>query len=123
MSPRWTGAHEFAAALDAVAERLGRLDGVVVASVGTEPTLSGAVAELEPDAWTARVELPLHRTLVCFQGALGALRADGGIDGAAGADAVAGRRGGIRAVGGGDRGPTGPGQGGGSGVGRPCASP
>ncbi|HVA03700.1 MAG TPA: SDR family oxidoreductase [Acidimicrobiales bacterium] len=72
------GRAEFAAALDASAERLGGLDGVVVASVGTPPTLSGAVAELEPDAWTARVEIPLHRTLVCFHGALGALRAVGG---------------------------------------------
>jgi len=72
------GRHEFTAALGAVAQRLGRPDGVVVASVGTPPTPSGAVAELEPDAWTARVELPLHRTLICFHGTLGILRAEGG---------------------------------------------
>jgi NAD(P)-dependent dehydrogenase (short-subunit alcohol dehydrogenase family) len=37
-----------------------------------------AVADLDPDAWRARVELPLHRTLVCFQGAGRALGEDGG---------------------------------------------
>jgi NAD(P)-dependent dehydrogenase (short-subunit alcohol dehydrogenase family) len=72
------GRDGFGAALERVARQLGRLDGVVVASVGIEPTLAGAVADLDGDAWKARVELPLHRTLVCFQGVLGTLRAGGG---------------------------------------------
>ena len=63
------GRDEFDTALDTAAHRLGRLDGVVVASVGMEPTVRDVVADLDPDAWRARVELPLHRTLVCFQGA------------------------------------------------------
>jgi NAD(P)-dependent dehydrogenase (short-subunit alcohol dehydrogenase family) len=72
------GRDGFGAALERVAQQLGRLDGVVVASVGIEPTQAGAVADLDGDAWNARVEVPLHRTLVCFHGVLGTLRAGGG---------------------------------------------
>ena len=72
------GRDEFGAALDEAARRLGRLDGVVVASVGIEPALPGGVAGLDPDAWLARVELPLQRTLVCLQGAGRALGEAGG---------------------------------------------
>jgi NAD(P)-dependent dehydrogenase (short-subunit alcohol dehydrogenase family) len=72
------GRDEFGAALDTATRRLGRLDGVVVASVGIEPTLWGAVAALDLDAWRARVEIPLHRALVCFQGAGRALGEGGG---------------------------------------------
>jgi NAD(P)-dependent dehydrogenase (short-subunit alcohol dehydrogenase family) len=68
----------FRAALEGSVQRLGALDGVVIASVGVEPTRRGAVADLAPDAWTARVEVPLHRTLVCFQGVLDVLRGPGG---------------------------------------------
>jgi 3-oxoacyl-[acyl-carrier protein] reductase len=72
------GREKFSAALQRVAGQLGSLDGVVMASVGIEPTRPGAVADLDGHAWKVRVELPLHRTLVCFQGALAALRAGGG---------------------------------------------
>jgi NAD(P)-dependent dehydrogenase (short-subunit alcohol dehydrogenase family) len=68
----------FGHALDAVAHRLGPLDGVVVASVGVSPTLRGALAELDAAAWRDRVELPLHATLVCFQVAFDHLRRRGG---------------------------------------------
>ena len=68
----------FRRALDGAVRRAGALDGVVIASVGTGPTLSGAVAELDADAWNTRVEVPLQRTLVGFQGAYGSLRAGGG---------------------------------------------
>lgn len=68
----------FRRALDGAVRRAGALDGVVIASVGTGPTLSGAVAELDADAWHTRVEVPLQRTLVGFQGAYGSLRAGGG---------------------------------------------
>ena len=72
------GRADFGAALDAVARRHGAIDAVVVASVGTGPTRRGDVAGLDGDAWRQRVEIPLHRTLVCFQGAFDALRAAGG---------------------------------------------
>ena len=45
---------------------------------GSSPPWWVAVADLDLDAWRARVELPLHRTLVCFQGPFDALRGDGG---------------------------------------------
>ena len=68
----------FRAALDDAGRGAGALDAVVIASVGTGPTLPGALSELDADAWHARVEVPLQRTLVGFQGAYGALRAGGG---------------------------------------------
>ncbi len=69
---------DFGAALDAVARRHGALDAVVVASVDSGPTRRGDVAGLDAEAWRRRVEIPLHRTLVCFQGAFDALRSTGG---------------------------------------------
>jgi NAD(P)-dependent dehydrogenase (short-subunit alcohol dehydrogenase family) len=72
------GRDEFRAALERSVQHLGALDGVVIASVGIEPTTRGTVADLTSDAWSARVELPLRRTLVCFQGVLDALRDSGG---------------------------------------------
>jgi len=73
----------FGNALEDIARREGgrgegALDGVIIVSVGTGPTLSGAVADLDAAAWNARVEVPLQRTLVGFQGAYGSLRAGGG---------------------------------------------
>ncbi len=68
----------FRTALGDAVRRVGTLDGVVIASVGPGPTLSGAVAELDAEAWDARVEVPLQRTLVGFQGAFGSLRTGGG---------------------------------------------
>jgi len=69
---------EFRAALDATVRPLGLLDGVVMASVGDDPARAAAVADLDADAWRTRVEIPLHRTLVCFQGVFDALHAAGG---------------------------------------------
>ena len=63
---------------DTAAQQLGALDGVVIASVGTSAPRQRALAELDPDQWRERVELPLHRTLLCFQGALRSLRHSGG---------------------------------------------
>jgi NAD(P)-dependent dehydrogenase (short-subunit alcohol dehydrogenase family) len=65
-------------ALHDAAQRLGRLDGVVIASVGLEPAVRGDLAGLDAHEWHARVEVPLHRTLVCFQGASDALGDVGG---------------------------------------------
>ena len=69
---------DFGDALDAVARRHGALDAVVVASVDSGPTRRGDVAGLDAEAWRRRVEIPLHRTLVCFQGTFDALRSTGG---------------------------------------------
>jgi len=68
----------FGAALQGAVGRWGTLEGLVVASVGTEPTMGAAVADLDSDTWSAMVERPLHRTLVCFQGAFDVLRRSGG---------------------------------------------
>jgi len=73
-----SGRGAVAAALDAAARQSGPIDGVIIASVGVGPTRRGAVANLDPDAWHDRVELPLKRTLVAFQGAFDSLRARGG---------------------------------------------
>ncbi|HEY5025007.1 MAG TPA: SDR family oxidoreductase [Acidimicrobiales bacterium] len=72
------GRARFGAALQEVVPRLGALEGLVVASVGTEPTRGAAVADLDSDTWSAMVERPLQRTLVCFQGAFDVLRQAGG---------------------------------------------
>ncbi len=72
------GRHEFRAALEGSVQQLGPLDGVVMASVGVEPTLRGAVADLSSEAWSSRVEVPMRRTLVCFQGVLDSLDGSGG---------------------------------------------
>jgi 3-oxoacyl-[acyl-carrier protein] reductase len=72
------GRAEVRSALEAVARRVGALDAVVVVSVGSESTHRGALAALDADAWKDRVELPLARTLGCFQGAFTSLRTGGG---------------------------------------------
>jgi NAD(P)-dependent dehydrogenase (short-subunit alcohol dehydrogenase family) len=65
-------------ALDAQARRLGALDGVVIASVGAAPSRRAALADVDAASWRDGVELPLHRTLVCFRGAFDYLRHRGG---------------------------------------------
>jgi hypothetical protein len=70
--------HEFRGELEETVTRLGALDGVVIASVGDVPATPAAVADLDEAAWRARVEIPLHRMLVCFQGVFAALRGAGG---------------------------------------------
>ena len=72
------GPDGFRRALDAEAQRLGPLDGVVIASVGAAPSRRGALADVDAASWRDGVELPLHRTLVCFRGAFDYLRHRGG---------------------------------------------
>src|SRR5580704_778232 len=69
---------ELRATLDHARRHRGPLDGVVMASVGDDPARAAAVADLDTDAWRTRVEIPLHRTLVCFQGVFDALHGAGG---------------------------------------------
>jgi NAD(P)-dependent dehydrogenase (short-subunit alcohol dehydrogenase family) len=73
-----------AATADAVTDLLaeaehqsGSLASVVLVSDGPA-TGQGALAALDPDQWRQRVELPLQKTMACFQGAHRRLRADGG---------------------------------------------
>jgi NAD(P)-dependent dehydrogenase (short-subunit alcohol dehydrogenase family) len=56
----------------------GPLRAVVLASAGTAATAKGELAGLDPDQWLERVELPLQRTLACFQGTHRRLAAGGG---------------------------------------------
>jgi len=51
---------------------------VVLASVGVPTTEHGELAALDPTQWADRVEIPLRRTLACFQGSHRRLRARGG---------------------------------------------
>ncbi len=69
---------ELRATLEAALRHRGSLDGVVMASVGDDPARAAAVADLDTDGWRTRVEIPLHRTLVCFQGVFDALPDAGG---------------------------------------------
>jgi NAD(P)-dependent dehydrogenase (short-subunit alcohol dehydrogenase family) len=64
-------------ALHRLTGEVGGLDAVVVASVGTEHTERGVFGALDPGEWRARVELPLRRTLVCFQAAFAGLGGGG----------------------------------------------
>ena len=73
------GRHELCQALEAAAGRLPALDGVVIASVGANWASPGLLAELDPDAWSERVERPLQRTLWCFQAASACLRGGGAV--------------------------------------------
>ena len=73
-----SGREDLRIALVEATRQLGRLDGVVLTSVGLEPTVRGDLAGLDALEWRARVELPLHRTLLCFQGAFDALSDVGG---------------------------------------------
>jgi NAD(P)-dependent dehydrogenase (short-subunit alcohol dehydrogenase family) len=73
-----TGREDLRVALAEATRQLGSLDGVVLASVGPEPTVRCDLAGLDAQEWHTRVELPLHRTLVCFQGAFDALSDVGG---------------------------------------------
>jgi NAD(P)-dependent dehydrogenase (short-subunit alcohol dehydrogenase family) len=70
---------------DVMADSLGRLEArgapigaVVLASVGAATTQRGDLAGIGPDQWRDRVELPLRRTVACFQGAHRRLRLRGG---------------------------------------------
>jgi NAD(P)-dependent dehydrogenase (short-subunit alcohol dehydrogenase family) len=66
---------EVAALLGRAEEGAGPLDAVVLVSAGPESASRGALAELDAGEWVARVEVPLERTVACFQGSYRALRA------------------------------------------------
>jgi 3-oxoacyl-[acyl-carrier protein] reductase len=55
-----------------------RLHAVILASVGPAATDHGELTALDPIQWAERVEIPLHRTLACFQGSYRRLRGRGG---------------------------------------------
>jgi len=73
-----SGRNEVDSHFDTAAQELGALDGVVIASVGTLAPGRDALVGLDGAGWRERVELPLRRTLLCFQGALRSLRDVGG---------------------------------------------
>jgi NAD(P)-dependent dehydrogenase (short-subunit alcohol dehydrogenase family) len=73
-----TTALEVASVLAEAEEVSDPVRAVVLASAGRDATLSGAVADLDPQQWRLRVEVPLERTLACFQGTHRHLRAGGG---------------------------------------------
>jgi 3-oxoacyl-[acyl-carrier protein] reductase len=73
-----SGRGEVASHFVTAAQKLGALDGVVIASVSPSAPRRGVLVDLDRDEWRQRVELPLHRTLLCFQGALRSLRDVGG---------------------------------------------
>jgi len=56
----------------------GPLHAVVLVSAGIEATVSGELGGLGAAQWRQRVEVPLERTLACFQGAYRRLRTRGG---------------------------------------------
>jgi 3-oxoacyl-[acyl-carrier protein] reductase len=56
----------------------GTVHGVVLATAGTAATQAGELADIDAEQWRARVELPLRRTLACFQGVHRRLRSGGG---------------------------------------------
>jgi 3-oxoacyl-[acyl-carrier protein] reductase len=72
-----TGA-QVAAALAGAEERWGPLEAVVLASTGREETSAGELAGLDAAQWRERVEIPLQRTMACFQGSYRQLAARGG---------------------------------------------
>jgi 3-oxoacyl-[acyl-carrier protein] reductase len=56
----------------------GPLHAVVLVSAGASASEAGDLAALDPAQWHQRVEVPLERTLACFQGAYRRLRTRGG---------------------------------------------
>jgi NAD(P)-dependent dehydrogenase (short-subunit alcohol dehydrogenase family) len=74
----WTAGGDVADALARAEEGGGPLRAVVLASAGMAATEAGELAGLDPQQWHVRVEVPLQRTLACFQGAHRRLRGSGG---------------------------------------------
>jgi len=74
----WTSGDEVADVLARTEEAHGPLRAVVLASAGDAATLEGDLVEIDPAQWHRRVELPLQRTLACFQGTHRRLRVSGG---------------------------------------------
>jgi NAD(P)-dependent dehydrogenase (short-subunit alcohol dehydrogenase family) len=69
---------DVAAVLARAEDALGPLHAVVLVSAGAAAVAAGDLAGLAPAQWRQRVELPLERTLACFQGAHRRLRTRGG---------------------------------------------
>jgi 3-oxoacyl-[acyl-carrier protein] reductase len=73
-----TSGHAVADSLGRVEEASGPIGAVVLASTGVAATREGDLAGIDPAQWRDRVEVPLRRTLACFQGTHRRLRARGG---------------------------------------------
>lgn len=69
VGPLGTSADEVAAVLVAAENDGGPVQAVVLASAGVSATDHGELAGLDTTQWRQRVELPLRRTVACFQGA------------------------------------------------------
>jgi 3-oxoacyl-[acyl-carrier protein] reductase len=73
-----TSGAEVAEVLTRAEDAAGPLRAVVLVSAGRASTVSGELAGLDPTQWHERVEIPLQRTVACFQGAYRRLRGRGG---------------------------------------------
>jgi 3-oxoacyl-[acyl-carrier protein] reductase len=78
LSSALTSGHAVADTLGRVEEANGPINAVVLASAGAEATWEGDLAGMDPAQWRVRVEVPLQRTLACFQGTHRRLRLRGG---------------------------------------------
>jgi NAD(P)-dependent dehydrogenase (short-subunit alcohol dehydrogenase family) len=78
VGPLGTTADEVAGVLSAAAGERAPVQAVVLASAGVSATDHGELAGLDPTQWRQRVELPLQRTVACFQGAHRRLAPAGG---------------------------------------------
>jgi len=78
VGPLGTSADEVAGVLSDAESEQGQLQAVVLASAGVSATDHGELAGLDPTQWRQRVELPLQRTVACFQGAHRRLAPAGG---------------------------------------------
>jgi NAD(P)-dependent dehydrogenase (short-subunit alcohol dehydrogenase family) len=78
VGPLGTSGDEVAVVLADAEKDRGPVTAVVLASAGVSATDRGELAELDPTQWRQRVELPLQRTVACFQGAHRRLAAKGG---------------------------------------------
>jgi NAD(P)-dependent dehydrogenase (short-subunit alcohol dehydrogenase family) len=73
-----TSGDDVAGVLALMEDTVGPLHAVVLVSAGAAVTEAGDLAGLDHDQWRRRVEIPLERTLACFQGTYRRLRAGGG---------------------------------------------
>jgi NAD(P)-dependent dehydrogenase (short-subunit alcohol dehydrogenase family) len=78
VGPLGTTADEVTAVLVDAENDRGPVQAVVLASAGVSATEPGELAGLDPIQWRQRVELPLQRTVACFQAAHRRLAAPGG---------------------------------------------
>jgi NAD(P)-dependent dehydrogenase (short-subunit alcohol dehydrogenase family) len=78
VGPLPTSGEEVAAVLVDLESAVAPLEAVVLASAGVSTTHHGELAGLDATQWRQRVELPLQRTVACFQGVHRRLAAGGG---------------------------------------------